>query len=346
MYVDNRARFKSTIKNNYPLPRIEEVLDQLGGSKYFSAIDLRSGYNQIRIAEDDVHKTGVRTRFGLFEFLVVPFGLSNAPPILRSLMNDVLREYLNDWCIVYLDDILLHLHTPEEHLEHIDLVFKKMCDHNLYGKLSKSQFMRKEFEYLGHVISGEGISVEPSKIEAVKDWATPQDPRRLQSFLGLCNYYRRFVRTISTKASPLIDLTKKAIPFEWGESQDKAFKELKDRVMTAPILKSADVSQPFEIQTDGSRTCTGAVLQHRDNTGVARPVAYISLKLNAAEQNYPTHVREFLAIVQALTLWPPYLLSHHFMVLTDHNPLPHFQSQSILSRRQARHVLLEHLEHT
>jgi Reverse transcriptase (RNA-dependent DNA polymerase) len=149
------------------------VWDQLGGSKYFSAIDLRPGYNQTRIAEEDVHKASFRTRFGSFEFLVVPFGLSNAPPIFQSVMNDVLREYLNDWCIVYLDDILIHSHTPEEHLEHIELVFKKMREHKLYGKLSKCMFNRKELDYLCHAISGEGISVDPSKIEAVKDWATP-----------------------------------------------------------------------------------------------------------------------------------------------------------------------------
>jgi Reverse transcriptase (RNA-dependent DNA polymerase) len=138
-------------------------------------------------------------------------------------MNDVLREYLTDWCNVYLDDKLIHLHSPEEHLEHIELVFKKMREHKLYGKLSKCMFMHKELDYLGHVISGEGISVDPSKIEAVKDWATPKDLKQLQSFLGQCNYYRGFVRNYPTLASPLNDLTKKAIPFCWGESQDKVF---------------------------------------------------------------------------------------------------------------------------
>jgi RNase H-like domain found in reverse transcriptase len=204
---------------------------------------------------------------------------------------------------------------------------------------SASVFMRKELDYLGHVISGEGISVDPSKIEEVKDWATPQDLKYLQSFLGQCNYYRRFVRNYSTIASPLSDLTKKAIPFKWGESQDKVFKELKDKLMTAPILMSADMSQPFEIQTDGSQTDTGAVLQQRDDNGVTRPVAYMSHKLNAAEQNYPTHDRELLAIVQALKLWRTYVLGHHLTVLTDNNPLRHLQPQSILSWRQARWVL-------
>jgi hypothetical protein len=200
-------------------------------------------------------------------------------------------------------------------------------------------FMHKELDYLGHVISGEGISVDPSKIEAVKDWATPQDLKQLQSFLGLCNYYRRFVRNYPTLASPLNDLTKKAIPFSWGESQDKVFKELKDKLMTAPILKSADMSQPFEIQTDGSQTGPGAVLQQRGDNRVTRPVAYMSHKLNVTEQNNPTHDRELLAIVQALKLWRPYLLGRHVTVLMDHNPLRHLQTQSILSRRQARWVL-------
>jgi RNase H-like domain found in reverse transcriptase len=163
-------------------------------------------------------------------------------------------------------------------------------------------FMRKELDYLGHVISGEGIGADPSKIEAVKGWATPQGLKQLQSFLGLCNYYRRFVRNYSTIASPLSDITKKTIPFKWGESQDKVVKELKDKFRTSPILKSADMSQPFEIQTDGSQTGTGAELEQRDDDGVTRPVDYKSHKLYASENNYLTHDRELLAIGQALKL--------------------------------------------
>lgn len=170
-------------------------------------------------------------------------------------VNDVLREYLNDWCIVYLDDILIHSKTPEEHLQHVKLVFKKLREHRLYGQLSKCLFMRNKLDYVGHVISGEGISVDRSKIDAVKDWETPKDLTQLQSCLGLCNYYRRFVRNYSMIAAPLSDVTKKYLLFVWGSSQETSFFLLKKQLISAPILVSADMKKNrFEVQIDGSQT--------------------------------------------------------------------------------------------
>ena len=338
MCVDYRALNKATIRNNYPLPRIDEVWDQIGGSKYFTSLDLRSGYNQIRIAKEDTEKTCFRTRYGAYEFLVVPFGLAGAPPIFQSLMNEVLRPYLDRFCLVYLDDILIYSRTREEHLEHIRLVFSQLRKHRLYAKLSKCAFMRSNLTYLGHNISNQGISVEERKIHAINSWERPQNVVNVQSFLGLCNYYRRFVPHFARIAAPLTDLTKKTNPFSWGSSQEMSFNNLKAALLKAPVLRCADYSLPFEVQSDASGVGLGAVLQQTDDHGT-RPVAYYSRKLNSAEQNYAPHEQELLAIVSALREWRCYLLGRKFTVKTDHKPLQYLQDQKQLSRRQARWIL-------
>jgi transposase InsO family protein len=338
MCVDYRALNKATVRNNYPLPRIDEVWDQIGGSRYFSSLDLRSGYNQIRIAEDDTYKTCFRTRYGAYEFLVVPFGLAGAPPIFQSLMNEVLRPYLDKFCLVYLDDILVYSKTKNEHVEHLRIILTKLREHQLYCKLSKCEFLRSSLTYLGHHISFEGIGVEERKVNAIRCWERPKNLVNLQSFLGLCNYYRKFVRNFSSIAAPLTNLTKKSVTFEWTSVQETAFTQLKEALMNTPILRNADNSLPFEVQTDASETGIGAVLQQKSEDGIL-PVAYMSRKLNAAEQNYSVHERELLAVVDSLREWRSYLLGHRFIVKTDHRPLQHLQTQPQLSRRQARWVI-------
>jgi Reverse transcriptase (RNA-dependent DNA polymerase) len=216
MCVDYRALNKSMIRNNYPLPRIDEVWDQIGGSKYTTSLDLRSGHNRIRIAKEDTEKTCLRTRYGAFKFLVVPFGLAGAPQIFQSLMNDVLRPYLDRFCLVYLDDILIYSKTREEHLEHIRLVFSQLRKHPLYAKLCKCAFMRSSLTYLGQNISKHGISIEERKIYASNSWERPQNVVNVQSILGLCIYYRRFVPQFARIAAPFTDLTKKTNPFSWS----------------------------------------------------------------------------------------------------------------------------------
>jgi GNAT superfamily N-acetyltransferase len=338
MCIDYRALNKATIRNNYPLPRIDEVWDQIGGSKYFSTLDLRSGYNQIRVADEDVHKTCFRTRYGAYEFLVVPFGLSGAPPVFQALMNEVLRPYLDEFCLVYLDDILIYSKTEEEHIQHLRSVLNKLRDHRLYAKLSKCELFKPSLLYLGHHISASGIGVEEKKISAIRNWVRPRTLVNLQSFLGLCNYYRKFVMNFSQIAAPLTDLTKRDTPYTWGEKQESAFTQLKEALMSAPILRCADSSLPFQVQADASETGLGAILQQKDENGI-RPVAYMSRKLNAAEQNYPPHERELLAVVDALREWRCYLMGRKFLVKTDHRPLQYLQTQQTLSRRQARWVL-------
>jgi transposase InsO family protein len=338
MCIDYRALNKATIRNNYPLPRIDEVWDQIGGAKYFSTLDLRSGYNQIREADEDVHKTCFRTRYGAYEFLVVPFGLSGAPPVFQALMNEVLRPYLDEFCLVYLDDILIYSKTEEEHIQHLRSILEKLREHRLYAKLSKCELFQSSLLYLGHRISASGIGVEDRKIRAIRNWVRPRTLVNLQSFLGLCNYYRRFVMNFSQIAAPLTDLTKSNVPYEWGKRQESAFTQLKESLMSAPILRCADSSIPFQVQADASETGLGAILQQKDKNGI-RPVAYMSRKLNAAEQNYPPHERELLAVVDALREWRCYLMGRKFLVKTDHRPLQYLQTQQTLSRRQARWVI-------
>ena len=295
MCIDYRALNKNTIKNQVPLPRIDEVWDQVGGSNYFSTLDLRSGYHQIRIKESDIEKTAFRTRYGQFEYLVTPFGLAGAPGCFQTLMNNIFRPYLDEFILVYLDDILIYSKTKEEHLKHIRIVLELLRKHKLYGKRSKCDFMKDSIAYLGHIITRDGITVDPKKVDAIRTWDIPQNLTQVQSFLGLCNYYRRFVKDFAKLGTPLSDLTKKDKPFEWGKEQQKSFDILKKRLTETPVLRCANPNLPYELTADASGTGIGAVLIQKDETG-CRPVAYASRKLNQAEQNYSTHEREHLAI--------------------------------------------------
>ena len=337
MCIDYRALNKQTIKNQVPLPRIDEVWDQVGGSKYFSTIDLISGYHQIRLRDADIQKTAFRTRYGQYEYLVTPFGLTGAPGCFQTLMNNIFRPHLDKFVLVYLDDILIYSKTREDHLKHLRTILQILKEHQLYGKLSKCKFLCHSLEYLGHIISEKGIQVNSKKIEAVQKWEAPRNVKQIQSFLGLCNYYRRFVKDFATIATPLSNLTRKDTPFQWGPSQRNAFDELKRRLTEAPVLRYADPSLPYEVTSDASQTGVGAVLTQTDETG-CRPVAYASRKLNKAEQGYSTHERELLAILYSLQTWRPYLNGSKFKILTDHHPLKYLDSQRTLSRKQARWV--------
>ena len=208
MCVDYRALNKQTIKNRYPLPRTDELLDQLHGAAVFSKIDLQSGYHQVRVAEDDVYKTAFRTRYGHFEFKVLPFGLTNAPATFMSFMHDVLRPYLDEFVVVFLDDILIFSKNEAEHLAHLKLVLQKLREHHLFAKLSKCAFCLQEVEFLGHIVTKDGIRMDEGKIAAVRDWPTPACVRDVRSFHGLVNYYRKFIRDFSRLSAPLTDLTK------------------------------------------------------------------------------------------------------------------------------------------
>ncbi|KAL3693385.1 hypothetical protein R1sor_007036 [Riccia sorocarpa] len=335
MCIDYRALNQQTVKNKYPLPRMDDLFDQLRGAKYFTKLDLRSGYNQIRIADEDVPKTTFRTRYGHFEYLVMPFGLTNAPATFMGLMNDIFRPYLDQSVIVFLDDILVYSRTLAEHQRHLRQVLQILRDNHLYAKLSKCEFGKTEVDYLGHRVSAKGIQVMEEKVEAIQRWTAPQDQTQLKSFLGLTGFYRRFVRRFAHIAQPLTSMLGKGKPWRWGTTQDIAFEALKEALLHAPILKWYDPSRPIKVATDASGSAVGAVLQQEWEDGW-HPVAYFSRKLLPAERNYHTTEREELAIVLATKHWKHYLGDKSFTVETDHKPLVYLETQKDLSKRQIR----------
>ncbi|GJP47701.1 hypothetical protein CLOM_g6873 [Closterium sp. NIES-68] len=301
MCIDYRALNRVTIKSRYPIPRADELIDQLRGAKFFSKIDLRGGYHQIRVNEADCYKTAFRTRYGSYEYTVMPFGLTNAPSTFQLTMNEVFRPLLDKCVIVYLDDILIYSTTREQHLKDLEAVFSLLQQHRLITKGSKCEFLKQELEFLGHVISINGVKIDPKKIATIQDWKPPANLRELQSFLGFVNYVRRFIPNMAEVTSPLTDLLKKGKFYEWGGEQQAAFDQLKLFLTTPPVLRIADPHRPFELITDASDLAVGAVLLQDFGEGL-QPIAYESRKLNPAERNYPVHDKELLAVRTAALL--------------------------------------------
>ena len=226
MCIDYRQLDKVTVKNKYPLPRIDDLFDQLQGACTFSKIDLRSGYHQLKIRETDVPKTAFQTRYGHYEFLVMSFGLTNAPAAFMSLMNEIFKPYLDLFVIVFIDDILVYSKSRKEHEEHLRMVLEMLREKKLYAKFSKCEFWLDSVSFLGHVVSKDGVMVDPSKIEAVKNWVRPTNVTEVRSFVGLSSYYRRFVKGFSSIASQLMNLTKQNVPFVWSDECEESFKKL------------------------------------------------------------------------------------------------------------------------
>jgi transposase InsO family protein len=335
MCIDYRALNRITIKNKYPLPRVDELLDRLHGAKYFSKLDLRSGYYHIRIHPRDVAKTAFRTRYGHFEYLVMPFGLTNAPATFMALMQSIFGPHLDSFVIVFLDDILIYSKTADEHERHIRIVLDLLRQHKLYAKESKCEFFQTSTSFLGHVVSRDGLSMEPTKVKAVMDWPTPTDVSDLRSFLGLAGYYRKFVRHFSHISSPLSELLRKDAKWHWEHEQQQAFDRLKQAVSTAPVLVLPDEHLPFVVRTDASGFALGGELLQDQGHG-RQPVAYMSKKMLAAEKNYPVHEQELLAVICALREWRHYVYGKEFKVVTDHQSLRYLSTQPNLSARQVR----------
>ncbi|GJS11874.1 putative reverse transcriptase domain-containing protein [Tanacetum coccineum] len=335
MCINYRELNKLTIKNHYPLPRIEDLFDQLQGSQYFSKIDIRSGYHQLRVHENDIPKTAFRTRYGHFEFIIMPFGSTNAPVVFMDLMNRVCRPYLDKFVIVFIDDILIYSKTREEHEEHLGLVLELLKKERLYAKISKCEFWLREVQFLGHVINGDEIHVDPSKIEVVKNWKAPRTPSEVRSFLGLAGYYRRFIGNFSKIVKPLTVLTQKSKTYDWGEQQENAFQTLKDMLCNAHVLTLPDRPEDFLVYCDASGLGLGCVLMQRDKV-----IAYASRQLKIQEKNYTTHDLELGAIVFALKIWRHYLYRTKSVIYTDHKILQHIFSQKELNMRQRRWIEL------
>ena len=333
MCIDYRALNKITIKNKYPLPRTDQLIDSLSNAKVFSSLDLQSGYHQIRIPDEDVPKTAFRTPFGHYEFKVLSFGLTNAPATFQATMNHVFRPYLHKFVVVYIDDILVFSKSHEEHLEHLRIVMQTLRDNDFKIKLSKCEFEKPEVKFLGHIVGANGVKVDTDKISVIQNWCQPTNLSALRSFLGLAQYFRKFIQDFSKIATPLTNLTKKETPFIWDEQCEKAFQHIKYSLTHAPVLALPDFNKSFEVITDASIEGIGAVLMQE-----GRPLAYESRKLLPAEVRYTTGEQELLAVVHALKTWRCYLEGPVFTVLTDHNPLVHLNTQPNLSRRQARWV--------
>ncbi|KAD4981942.1 hypothetical protein E3N88_18613 [Mikania micrantha] len=335
MCIDYRELNKLTIKNRYPLPRIDDLFDQLQGAKHFSKIDLRSGYHQLRVHEDDISKTAFRTRYGHYEFLVMPFGLTNAPAVFMDLMNRVCKPYLDKFVIVFIDDILIYSRTREDHEQHLKLVLELLGKEKLYAIFSKCAFWLQEVHFLGHVVNANRIHVDPSKIEAIKNWEAPKTPSEIRQFLGLAGYYRRFIENFSRIAQPLTLLTQKDKKFDWGQKHEEAFQTLKLKLCNAPILALPEGIENFVVYCDASHQGLGCVLMQKDKV-----IAYASRQLKEHEKRYTTHDLELGVVIFALKIWRHYLYGTKCTIYTDHKSLQHIFDQKELNMRQRRWVEL------
>ena len=343
MCVDYRGLNRVTVKDKYPLPRIDDLVDKLYGATVFTSLDLQSGYHQIRIAEKDVHKTAFITPEGLYEYRVLPFGLCNAPSAFQRQMNSMFGHL--PFAAVYLDDILVFSKTQEEHESHLRQVLSVLKENSFYAKLSKCSFYQTSTKFLGFVIDKDGIRMDPDKVSAVLNWSLPTSKTEVRSFLGLCNHYKRFIRDYSTKVAPLGDQAKADSSFDLDQNSDaiKVFEWLKRTITTAPVLAAPNFEAPFYVETDASGFGIGAVLLQEDLTDPSkplRPLAYHSAKLSPAERNYPVGEQELLAVISALRKWRCYLegAKGGVTIITDHLPNTFLDTKSTeqLSRRQAR----------
>ncbi|GJP32427.1 hypothetical protein CLOM_g17018 [Closterium sp. NIES-68] len=315
MCIDYRAFNKQTIKNKYPIPRIDDLLGQLRGATVFSKLDLRSGYWQIRMADNSIHKSAFRTRYGSYEYLAMPFGLTNAPATFQAEMNHILRPLLDECVVVYLDDIVIYSRNMKQH----------------------SEFALEKVQFLGRLVSAQGVHVDPKKIEAVRTWKTPENVKELQQFLGFANYYNRFVPQYAKIAAPLTNLLKKNTPYKWEPKHREAVEQLKQALTCAPVLILPDPERDYVIEADASDQTVGAVLMQDQGNGL-QPIAYLSKKLHGAERNYPIHDKEALAIIIAFKAWRCYLEGRRTTVYTDHCSLKYLKTQPNLSRPQVRWI--------
>ncbi|KAI2646625.1 Transposon Tf2-6 polyprotein [Labeo rohita] len=338
--IDYRGLNDITIKYRYPLPLVPSALEQLRSARYFTKLDLRNAYNLIRIREGDEWKTAFSTTTGHYEYSVMPFGLVNSPSVFQAFVNDVFRDMLNRWVIVYIDDILIFSDTLESHIQHVRAVLQRLIDHQLYAKFEKCEFHRTVTSFLGYIIGSEGVAMDDKKVQAVLNWPPPTSVKELQRFLGFANFYRRFIRNFSSVAAPLTSLLRGGGKrLVWTPEAERAFQQLKERFTSAPILHHPDPERGFVVEIDASNTGIGAVLSQRQGSPPKLfPCAFYSRKLSPTEQNYDVGDRELLAMKAAFEEWRHWLegAKEPFIVLTDHRNLEYLRSAKRLNPRQAR----------
>lgn len=334
--LDFRGLNNQTVKDKYPLPRDQDIFDQLQGAKYFTTLDALYGYWQIRMAEDSIKKTSIRTPLGSYEFLVMPFGLTNAPSTFQRFMESVLREHLLLYCMVYIDDIIIYSKTAEEHLQHIEAVLKTLMKHKISIKWQKCNYLKTKLDFLGHIVSASGIAPDPKKLQALNDWPTPTSVNEVQQFVGLGNYYRRHVKMFAETIAPLTSL-KEATPFEeqWNEECMLAFVKAKKYLVSAEVLALPDPTLPYLVRTDASMFAVGGSL-HQVQNGEERVIAYESKKLSATARDWPTHERELFAYFHCFKTWRHYVHGTEVTAQGDHKPLLHIKEQKSLTPKQAR----------
>jgi len=351
--TDYRLLNSITKKDAYPLPRIDDSYLQLQGARYFTSLDLQNGYWQIPLTGDAIPKTAFSTRYGQYEWMVMPFGLCNAPASFQRAMNDILRPYLDKFCMVYLDDILIYSKTEKEHKRHVHKVLKALEKARMILNLDKCKFNQLSVRFLGHIISAEGIKPDPEKIRKILEWPIPRNVTQLRGFIAICSYYRQYVKGFSGIGRCLTDLTqnspKKFSSIEWKPKHQEAFDKLKQSLTTEPLLRHVDPEKEFVMDVDASNDCAGGVIQqyHPNAKGkmVLHPVAYMSKKFNRTQRNYSAQEREMLAIALALEHWRHILEGAKITIRTDHESLKHFRSQRTMSRRLARFIdVIEHFD--
>jgi hypothetical protein len=322
--VDFRHLNALIAKSKFLVPVFDQLMDELGKAAWFSKLDLRSGFYQILLMPGEEFKTAFQTHFGQFEFLVLAFGLTGDPGTFQGAMNDTLAPGLLKFVIIFFDDILVYSTTYEEHIEHLRQVFEWLMKDQWKLKLSKCTFAQRSVSYLGHILCGEGVSTDPEKVKVIVDWPVPKSVNELHSFLGLADYYRKFVKHFGILARPLIDLLKKNTVYLWTRDHEDSFAALKLALSSAPVLALPDFSLPFAIETDACATGIGAVLIQQGH-----PLAFISKALGPRNRGLSTYEKEYMAILVAVDQWRHYLQSAEFIIFTNQKSLIHLNEQRL-----------------
>jgi hypothetical protein len=337
MCIDYRQLNAVTIKNRYPLPNIADLLDSLQGAKYFTSLDLINGYHQIKLTESDIPKTAFRTPIGHFECLVLWEGLTNAPSVFQSLMYSSLSPYIGKFAALYIDDILIYSKTEDEHYHHIEQILKALEEHNLKAKIAKCQFIKQETKFLGHIISEGIVKPDPSKFGPILKFPQPTTTKELQTFLGMCGWFRKHINWYAQITAPMAALQNtegKWPPGLWTPACAMAFETIKQKIISAPCLTIPNFQRRFIVTADASGTGWGAMLSQQTDDGTEHPCAFASGQFSSAELNYITGDRELAASVFALQEWRCYLEGPTFTLRTDHQPLTFFETVAQLSRRK------------
>jgi hypothetical protein len=322
--VDYRGLNALTVKGKFPLPVIDELMDELAWASWFSKLDLRAGYHQIRLAPGEEYKTAFQTHSDLYEFRVMAFGLCGAPNTFQSAMNATLAPLLRKCVLVFFDDILVYSPTLDQHVHHLEQVLQLLAQARWQVKQSKCSFAKHNIDYLGHVISASGVSTDPSKIQAIQQWPIPKNIKQLRSFLGLTGYYRKFVRNFGVISKPLTELLKKDTLLSWTSQHDTAFTTLQLALVLAPVLALPNFAKPFQLEIDASDTCIGVVLLQDKH-----PLAFVSKALGPRTRGLSTYEKEYLAILMAVDHWRPYLQLAEFIIFTDQKSLTHLEEQQL-----------------